>query len=426
MRQPELAVGTAAGQPLRLAARWQERADLPAGAPRILIVDDEEQNRALIGALVRALGYQVETARDGMDAIHKLELDVDAVLLDMSMPRMDGFEVMRRMREQERFRDVPVIAVTMFDSRADRLRALQAGANDFIAKPVERTELMVRLEAQLQLRQARRADRLQNLQLEEQVDRRTAQLRDSLQRMAEAERQAYDAQIATIRRLVLAAELKDPETGLHIVRLSLYSGILARALGYTPQQAEVLRHAITLHDVGKIGIPDAILRKPGALTPDERKVMESHTVIGARLLADSPSELLREGETIALSHHERWDGTGYPQGLAGEQIPLSGRICAVLDVFDALTTWRPYRAALPSEVAFDEVARGRGTHFDPALVDLFLAARDKVLAVHASLSHDPWGVAPVACRDTPGGSAAAVACRGIPGGGVAAPPEGTP
>ncbi len=374
--------------------RWPERAAAAAAqAPRILVVDDEEQNRALVGALVRALGYRVETARDGVDALFKLELDVDAVLLDLSMPRMDGFEVMRRMREQERFRDVRIIAVTMLDGRADRLRALQAGAHDFIAKPVERSELLVRLEAQIQLRQARRADRCQSLELEEQVERRTAQLRDSLQRMADAERRAYDAQINTIRRLVLAAELKDAETGLHVVRLSRYSGILARGLGFTPRQEEVLRHAVTLHDVGKIGIPDAILRKPGVLTPEERRVMETHTVIGARLLADSPSELLREGEAIAFSHHERWDGAGYPRRLAGERIPRGARICAVIDVFDALTTSRRYRAALPPAAAFDEVTRGRGKHFDPELADLFVAERDKILAVHASLSHDPWSVA---------------------------------
>lgn len=386
---------------VRLDSRPWPTPAAPAGRPpRILVVDDDEQNRALVGALVQALGYRVETARDGVDAMFKLELDADAVLLDLSMPRMDGFEVMRRMREEERFRDVRVIAVTMLDSRADRLRALQAGADDFIAKPVERTELMVRLEAQLELRQARRADRCQSLALEQQVERRTAQLRDSLQRMAEAERRAYDAQVSTIRRLVLAAELKDSETGLHVVRLSRYSGILARGLGFTPLQEEVLRHAVTLHDVGKIGIPDAILRKPGALTPDERRVMETHTVIGARLLADSPSELLREGEAIAWSHHERCDGAGYPRRLAGESIPRGGRICAVIDVFDALTTWRPYRAALSPGAAFDELTRGRGTHFDPELVDLFAAERDRVLAVHASLSHDPWSVA-AEPEDTP-------------------------
>jgi putative two-component system response regulator len=393
MRPPEAWRGAAIRRLPHPRGAGEGGADRRGSAKRVLVVDDEEQDRVLVAALVASLGYEVETARDGVDALGKLELDIDVVLLDISMPRMDGFEVMRRMREEPRFQDVPVIAVTMLDGRADRLRVLQAGARDFIAKPVEMTELMVRLESQLRLSKARQDAERYSLGLEEQVARRTAQLRASLEGTAEAERRAYDAQINTIRRLVLAAELKDPETGQHIVRLSMYSTILARALGLTAHQTEVLRHAITMHDVGKIGIPDAILCKPGTLTPHERKVMESHTVIGARLLADSPSELLHEGESIALTHHERWDGTGYPRRLAGEQIPLNGRICAVVDVFDAWTSWRPYRAAVPPGVAFELVLRGRGSHFDPALSDAFVAERERVLGVHASLGEDPWVVA---------------------------------
>jgi putative two-component system response regulator len=362
-------------------------------AKRVLVVDDEEQNRLLVSALVRGLGYEAETARDGMDALSKLALDFDLVLLDVRMPRMDGFEVLRRVRQDPRTRELPVVMLTSIAGRADRQRAIDAGASDFIAKPADRTELKVRLQAQLELAEARQALELQASSLEEQVEQRTALLRESLESMAQAQRDTYDAQLDTIRRLVLAAEFKDADTAHHVVRLGIYSGILARALHFSPQEEEVLRHAISMHDVGKIGIPDAILTKPGRLTAAERLVMETHTVIGARILSGSPSELLREGEVIALAHHERWDGGGYPRRLAGEQIPLGARICTVVDVFDALTTRRPYRQPLAPGGALAEMQRDRGSHFDPTLFDLFLADRDRVIALCASFGNGADGPA---------------------------------
>lgn len=359
---------------------------------RILIVDDVEQSLLLMSSMVQELGYEVETALDGLDALAKLELlasEIDLVLLDVEMPRLDGYEVARRLRENRRFSDLPVIMVTVLDSREDRLRAVQAGASDFISKPVDRTELMVRVSSQLKLKAAQDALKRYSSQLEEQVAQRTARLREALQETADAQRRTYDAHVDTIRRLVLAAELKDAHTAEHIVRLSLYSGVLARALRFAPGEAEVLRHAVTMHDVGKIGIPDTILTKPGSLTTEERQIMETHTAIGARILADSPSELLRAGQVIALSHHERWDGSGYPQRLAGERIPLHGRICAVLDVFDALTSERPYREALSADTAIALMMRDRGLHFDPTLLDLFAAHRDEVVSIHARLADQP-------------------------------------
>jgi putative two-component system response regulator len=354
-------------------------------ARRILVVDDVEQNLALLGGLVRSLGYEVETARDGLEALAKLALGVDLVLLDVMMPGLDGYEVARRVRADPRTADLPIILVTVLDSREDRVKAIQAGASDFIAKPVDKTELLVRIASQLRLKEAQDALKRSQAGLEEQVARRTEELRRTLEETADANRRTYSAHVDTIRRLVLAAELKDPDTARHIMRISRYSAVLARALHMSPGETEVLAHAVTMHDVGKIGIPDAILFKRGALDEEEKKVMQSHTLIGGRILADSPSALMQQGQVVALSHHERWDGAGYPQRLRGEQIPIAARICAVVDVFDAMTTTRPYRAAFTPDEALETMRQGRGAHFDPRLLDLFMDRLDEVLEVRERL-----------------------------------------
>jgi len=357
-------------------------------ARRILVVDDVEQNLALLGGLVRSLGYEVETARDGLEALAKLALGVDLVLLDVMMPGLDGYEVARRVRADPRTADLPIILVTVLDSREDRVKAIQAGASDFIAKPVDKTELLVRISSQLRLKEAQDALKRSQAGLEEQVASRTEELRRTCEVAADANRRTYFAHVDTIRRLVLAAELKDRDTARHILRISRYSVVLARALHMSPGETEVLGHAVTMHDVGKIGIPDAILFKRGPLDEEEKKVMESHTLIGSRILSDSPSELMQQGQVVALSHHERWDGTGYPRRLRGEQIPLAGRICAVVDVFDAMTTTRPYRAAFSLEEALETMRRGRGAHFDPRLLDLFMGRLDEVLEVRERLAEE--------------------------------------
>ncbi len=356
-----------------------------SGASRVLVVDDVERNRLLLSGVVESLGYEVETARDGLDALAKLPLGIDLVLLDVMMPGLDGYEVARRLRGDPRFAELPVIMVTALDSREDRIHAVQAGANDFIAKPVDRTELEVRIGSQLKLKEAREALCRHQAALEETVAQRTAALRGAVEELAEAQRRTYAAHLDTIRRLVLAAELKDSETAHHIVRISRYTAVLGHALRMSPGEVEALGQAATMHDVGKIGIPDAILAKRGALTAEERRVMETHSTIGGRILDGSPSELMQAGRTIALTHHEKWDGSGYPHGLAGEDIPLSGRICAVADVFDALTTDRPYRAALTPDEAFGLMEAERGSRFDPRLLDLFLDRREEVVAIQREL-----------------------------------------
>jgi putative two-component system response regulator len=335
--------------------------------------------------MVQSLGYGVEIARDGLEALAKLLLDVDLVLLDVMMPGIDGFEVARRIRSQPATQDLPVIMVTALDSREDRLRSVEAGASDFIAKPVDKTELRVRIDSQLRLKDAQDEIRRHSTQLELTVAERTQALRGALDEMVSAQRRTYEAHLDSIQRLVRAAGFRDENTATHIGRMGTYAELLARGLHLPPKEVEILTHAAPLHDVGKIGIPDAILRKSGPLDEEERRIMNTHTWIGAQILAGSPSDIIKAGEVIALSHHEKWDGSGYPKGLAGEAIPISGRICALADVFDALTSDRPYRPAHTLDAALEMMRQGKGTHFDPDLFSAFEALMDEIVLVHAGL-----------------------------------------
>ncbi len=349
----------------------REKSKLMHRLKQILIVDDEEPNRETLASMVSCLGYESECARDGIEALAKVKLEIDLVLLDATMPGMDGFEVAKQIRNNPDLDEIPIVMVTALSGKQSRLRAVEAGANDFISKPVDLTELGVRLSSLLKTKEARDALRRNQALLEQTVRKRTADLHQALQAMAEAQRSAYDAHLDTIQRLAVAAEYKDANTAAHIQRMSHYCALIGRSLDLPPGEVEILRYASPMHDVGKIGIPDAILLKAGKLNPVEWAIMKRHTVIGACILHGSLSKLLQAGESIALSHHEKWDGTGYPYGLAGEEIPLYGRICAVADVFDALTTPRPYKEALSNERACEAMLKGRGSHFDPQILDVF-------------------------------------------------------
>lgn len=345
---------------------------------RVLVVDDQPDTRKVLERILANLGYQTETARDGLEALAKLELDIDLVLLDAEMPGLDGFAVTERIRHDPRFMDLPIIMVTGLGGKEDRLRAVEAGVNDFISKPFEINELRLRSQWLLRLKDASDALKQHQAELERTVEKRTGALRQALEDMAAAQRRTHEAHLDTIRRLVIAAEYKDRDTAAHIERIGRFSEIIARALKLSPGQVEIIRHAAPMHDVGKIGIPDAILLKPGRLTAEEWEIMKQHTVMGGRILHGSPSEVLQAGEQIALSHHEKWDGTGYPHGRRGDAIFLGGRICAVADVFDALTSNRHYRDALPNEAVFDMIEAQAGRHFDPEVVSAFLASRPDV------------------------------------------------
>jgi putative two-component system response regulator len=352
---------------------------------KILVVDDVERNVALLGGLVRSLGYEVTTASSGQEALQRMASGVDLVLLDVMMPDLDGFEVTRRARADAATRDLPIILVTVLESREDRVKGVEAGASDFIAKPVNKAELAARVASQLRLKQAQDELKRGKAELEDRVARRTDELRHAYDEIAEANRRTGAAHVDTIKRLVLAAELKDSDTARHIIRMSRFSAVLARALQMSAAETEALGHAVMMHDVGKIGIPDAILLKRGALDPAERAIMESHTLIGGHILAGSRSRLMQSSRIVALTHHEHWDGGGYPRHLRGPQIPLAGRICAIVDVFDAMTSARPYRPAIPIEVVLEEMRRGRGRQFDPRLLDLFMAHLPEVLDLRAKM-----------------------------------------
>ena len=351
------------------------------GTCHILIVDDSSLNRELFQALLECQGHTSECAVNGVDALQKLSPDFDLVLMDVQMPDMDGYEATRRIRQMPEYADLPVIMVTALSSKEDRLCAVQAGANDFIAKPVDRTELQVRMASLLKMKRAQDALKRQHAELEVLVQQRTAELQDALNFLVVSEMEAQQAHRDTIDRLVVAAEYRDENTALHVQRVSQYCVLLAQLLQMGEEEVEIVRQASAMHDVGKIGVPDSVLLKPGRLTPEERQVMEQHTLIGARILGNSSSHLLQAGEAIALTHHEKWDGSGYPHGLAGEEIPLYARICAVADVFDALTTSRSYKPAFPNERALEIMREGRGKHFDPTLLDLFLNSMSHVEAI---------------------------------------------
>lgn len=345
----------------------------------VLVVDDEPQNRELLTGLLDLEGYGVEEAEDGFEAIAKSVMDIDVILLDVMMPNIDGFEVARRIRGTAATSDIPILMVTALDGKQDRLQAIEAGANDFISKPVDRLELQVRLRSLVRIKRSQDSLKASHEELEKKVVRQTEELRNALTEMGVSRRTAYEAHLDTIKRLAVAAEYKDEDTADHIYRMAHYSSMIGRLSGLTTAEADTLYYASLMHDVGKIGTPDHILLKPGRLTSEERATMQEHTRIGARILGGSPSELLRAGEVVALTHHEKWDGSGYPNGLAEEQIPLWGRICAIADVYDALTSKRPYKEAFPREKALELLENGRGVHFDPQLLDLFLKNFDVIV-----------------------------------------------
>ncbi len=348
---------------------------------RILVVDDQIGVRNMIRSILESIGHEVEIAKDGFEALAKLELDIDLVFLDVQMPGIDGFEVARRIRESPRHWDIPILMVTGRANREDRIRAVEAGANDFIAKPFDFTEINVRTDSLLRMKDANDALKSHKIELQETVKRRTSALRKALDDTVNTQRKLEEAYLETIHRLVVAAEFKDSGTAAHIRRMSRFSAMLAREINLPPSEIELIWHASPMHDIGKIGTPEDILLKPGKLNDDEWVMMKQHTLYGARILEDSSSKLLKAGEIIALSHHERWDGSGYPNGLAGEEIHLWGRISAVADVFDALTSKRPYKIAFSNETALDIIQEISGKHLDPKLVEIFISNMDEVVKI---------------------------------------------
>jgi putative two-component system response regulator len=336
---------------------------------RIVIVDDTPINVTLMEALIRKIpGCEPVCFTESVAGLEWcIAHEPDLVIVDYMMPAPDGIEFIQRLRQVRERDDVPILMVTADHEKEVRYRALENGATDFLTKPVDRIEFTSRVKNMLAIRRSHLllADRAASLS--EEVRQATAEI---LARERE-----------TIFRLARAAEFRDPETGAHILRMAHYSQLIAAHLGLDEAQQTLLLQAAPMHDVGKLGTPDHILLKPGKLDADEFEIMKRHATIGWEILKDSSSSIMLAAAEIALAHHEKFDGSGYPQGLAGEAIPIMGRIVAVADVFDALTSVRPYKLAWETERAFAFLDDGAGTHFDPACVAAFNAQREAVLAI---------------------------------------------
>jgi putative two-component system response regulator len=342
----------------------------------VLIVDDNPASLALISGLVEKLGdCRAAPFSSALAALTwSKRFPTDLVIVDYQMVGMDGLEFIRQFRQIPGRDIVPIMMITANDQKPVRYRALDAGANDFMAKPVDKVEFLARAKNLLILSDARTklADRA--AWLAEEVQKATAEI---LARERD-----------TVIRLSRAAEFRDPETGAHISRMAHYSKLIARGLGLSEEQQELLLEAAPMHDLGKVGIADNILLKPGRLNEAEFAIMKQHATYGYELLHGSASRVLQTGAEIALGHHEKFDGSGYPQGLKGESIPLFSRIVAVADVFDALTSERPYKKAWSLEDAIDFLTTGSGTHFDPRCVQAFLNAWDDVMVIRERYQED--------------------------------------
>jgi len=342
---------------------------------QVLIVDDQFTGRKIVEGLVRAIDPELvvhshEDARQALVAAE--EHKPDLVLTDYRMPKMDGIEFSRRLRSLPDCVDVPLVMITADSDLKIRYDALQVGATDFLTRPIDQIEFRARCRNLLTLRKQQQIIKSRSKWLEERVADATHEIR-----MRERE---------TLLRLAKAGEYRDEDTGAHVLRMAKYSHLLAERLGLPKDQCAAIELAAPMHDIGKVGIPDHILLKPGQLTDEEWHIMQQHPRFGHAILQDSPSEFICLGATIALGHHERFDGTGYPQGLAGEQIPIEARIVAVADVYDALTSSRPYKPAWRTAIAKAHIVEQAGRHFDPACVTAFMDLFDQVCKIQVSFN----------------------------------------
>jgi putative two-component system response regulator len=336
---------------------------------KILAVDDNILNLQILKKILTVAGFVNLTLETNPLKVQSLyeEIKPDLLLLDLNMPGMTGFEVMARLMINSNDY-LPILILSAEDEHA-RLKALSCGAKDFLHKPYQASEVVLRSRNIIEVRLLYKQIKTHNLSLESQVEERTRELKQT--------------RLDVIRRLANSAELRDSDTGEHIIRMSYYCEKISLALGFTPAQAEMLLNTSPLHDIGKLAIPDAILLKPGKLDVAEFEVIKTHTTIGAKILAGSNSPFLKMAEIIALTHHERFDGKGYPRGLKGEDIPLVGQICSVADVFDALTSERPYKKAWGIEEALNEIKNCKGQNFNPKVVDAFFDVQKEIYAIHS-------------------------------------------
>ncbi len=341
---------------------------------RILIIDDEPSNLKLLDKVLRREGYHdLELVSDPREVVERYRKQrCDLILLDINMPYLDGYQVMDQLKALQDPLLPPVVVLTAQQGKDYLLRALAAGARDFINKPFDRNELLMRVRNLLDAQLAHRMLYDQKAVLEAMVAARTDELRRT--------------RLQVVQRLGMAAEYRDEETGSHILRMSHTCALLARAIGWSEADCDLILNASPMHDIGKIGISDAVLLKPGKFEPHEWDIMKTHVTIGGKLLEGDDSDLMCMAREIALNHHEKWDGSGYPAGLSGEAIPQSGRIAALADAFDALTSERPYKKAWSVADAMEYVESNRGKHFEPRLMDLFRERLPDILAIKEKYS----------------------------------------
>ena len=314
----------------------------------VLIIDDEPINLKVLNNILKDV-YKLTFAKSGPEALRLIEKEKpDLILLDVMMPEMTGYEVCEHLKQDPSYKSIPIIFVTALNDAVDEAKGLNIGAVDYISKPVTPAVVKARVKTHLSL-----------------VD------------VEELKR----TRLQVIQRLGRAAEYKDNETGMHVMRMSHYSKVISLAYGHSEKDADALFHAAPMHDIGKIGIPDSIMLKPGKLTDAEFAEMKKHPEIGAEILGESDSDLIELAKIVSMTHHEKWDGTGYPKQLKGEEIPIEGRIVALADVFDALTSVRPYKGAWPVEQAIDFIISQKNKHFDPQLVDLFVQQLDNIIEI---------------------------------------------
>ena len=336
---------------------------------RVLICDDSVTNTCMLSSLlqqeIRAETVCINDPRLAEPTLD--EQDFDLVILDLEMPFLSGFEVMQQIRQRFGPHQLPILIITGLQGKEHRNRALSEGANDFITKPLDPVEVVLRTHSQLRIHKSHNKQLQLNSMLEKKVARRTKELNESVN--------------AILDSFAIVGELKDDETGSHVKRVGKYARVLAEGMGLTDEVARLIELAAPLHDIGKVGIPDKILLKPGKLDADERKIMEQHTLMGQQLLSSHRSDVMQMAARIAGTHHERWDGQGYHQGIKGEAIPIEGRITMIADVFDALTSRRPYKDSWSVNESVDYIRQGAGQFFDPTLVQVFLDNLEQILSV---------------------------------------------
>jgi putative two-component system response regulator len=364
---------------------------------RLLVVEDSPTQAQAIQATLESEGFQVQTAPDVQTARELLRrVEFALALVDVGLPGESGVELVRHIVTEHP--DTATVITTASNDRAVADAALDLGAYAYFIKPINRDELLINISSALRRRDRELKQRIHRQTLEQTVRDRTVALQQAVRSLEQAENTVRSSQEETLLRLARAGECRDDETGRHVQRMSRYCALLASRMGYDSSRCELIRLASTLHDVGKIGIPDEILRKPGPLTSPEFEIMKRHVDIGHRILTGSQSRLLRVAAIVAWTHHEKYDGTGYPRRLCGEAIPQEGRIAAIADVFDALTSNRVYRQAFSLDKSLSIMCEGKGKHFDPALLEPFLDSIDDILAIRDEYRDPALVLEPAAAR----------------------------